>query len=978
MSQTESSHGSSVDPPIRGSSVRTSSPSNSTAEPLAPGGESSKANSASNSTPEGGAPVASPPRDGEATVISNRPPIGAMGHDPAARLAELGAQLEGRQLGQFALQRLVGGGGMGAVFRAVDLTLNRDVAVKVLSRHQSADEEMLKRFKNEAQSAARLDHENIARVFFVGEDQGLNYIVFEFVEGANLRDLVAQKGVLPFDEAISFTLQVAEALAHASQRDVIHRDIKPSNVIITPEGKAKIVDMGLARLHQVEQTHDLTASGVTLGTFDYISPEQARDPRIADIRSDLYSLGCSLYYMLAGAPPYPEGTVLQKLLAHQESDPPDPRERRPDTPSELVRITRKLMAKDPNKRHQLAEELIADLLVVGERLGIAPVHTPIVPRVKALQRRSAWWEFHLPWLVPLAALLAIVLLLDRYWGHGNLDEATAFEESRSAAASNSIEQPREREPAPTGDRSERSQRPTNSRSNESSRAPAAGERSAASTTSANSPNAHLSSAAGNTDARTATTIDPSTLGLANPLDTITLAAAMQRPEVQSLLAQLSKVLSTKSAGDTAASANASTLTTEPQVLVVSNADEGENSFLEIGEACKRARSGDIIELRFNGVRPERSIVLKDMKLTIRAGQGYSPVVSLRPEAVDVFNASAAMIRVTGGQLALKNICLEMAAPPQPGEWALLEVQQADLRLEQTALTIRHESAIRIEGSIATFIDVKPPASAGTMTMLTTGVDEPALYLELSDCLARGDATLIRADELQPIRLNWSNGLFASRERLLKVMSHGAGRSGGAVSAALRNVTVATRGGLALLSYGDAMRYPLKTEFACRDCVFLNGPTGRDGPPLIEQLSSGDPIWTQMLFVWQGDHNLYDGIDVFWRIANSSLPSSPKQLAFDDWRSHWGERGELAPRRGGVAWRRLPPPEKPNADHLPNEYAFTDLSDIGKASATDTGERRVAGAILDRLPIPAENSAAKPSQLPIDRKPRNISASLPAG
>src|SRR5262249_22656426 len=156
----------------------------------------------------------------------------------------------------------------------------RIVAVKVLSQEQSSDEETLRRFQNEAQSAARLDHENISRVHYVGEDRTWHYIVFEFIEGLNLRDVVEQQGPLSLTDAVSYTVQIVEALVHASQRDVVHRDIKPSNVLITPQGRAKLVDMGLARLHQVEPAaNDLTASGVTLGTFDYISPEQARDPR---------------------------------------------------------------------------------------------------------------------------------------------------------------------------------------------------------------------------------------------------------------------------------------------------------------------------------------------------------------------------------------------------------------------------------------------------------------------------------------------------------------------------------------------------------------------------------------------------------------------------------------------------------------------------------------------------------------------------
>ncbi|HEV3416033.1 MAG TPA: protein kinase, partial [Pirellulales bacterium] len=285
------------------------------------------------------------------------------------------------------------------------------MAVKVLSKLQSNDEETLRRFKNEAQSAARLDHENIGRVHYVGEDQGWHYIVFEFIEGINLRDLVDRDGPLPLADAVSYTLQVADALAHASLRDVVHRDIKPSNVLVTPGGRAKLVDMGLARLHQVEHSaNDLTASGVTLGTFDYISPEQARDPRNADVRSDIYSLGCTLYFMLTGRPPFPDGTVLQKLLQHQGEEPADPRMVRPDMPDDLLKILRRMLVKAPGERYQRPEALMRDLLALAAKHGLpatsvsSPLSTPeSEPRPPAVVR-------HLPWLVPIGALFLIALI----------------------------------------------------------------------------------------------------------------------------------------------------------------------------------------------------------------------------------------------------------------------------------------------------------------------------------------------------------------------------------------------------------------------------------------------------------------------------------------------------------------------------------------------------------------------------------------
>ncbi len=340
----------------------------------------------------------------DATLISPRASVGAAAQPS---MAELGRAMEGRWLGPYELLEFVGGGGMGAVFRALDSTLDRIVAVKVLARQQSADEEMLKRFRNEAQSAARLDHENIGRVHAVGSDEGWHYIVFEYIEGTNLRDVVARTGAFDLARTIDVTVQLADALQHAAERDVVHRDIKPSNVIITPAGKARIVDMGLARLSPMGGDNDLTSSGMTLGTFDYISPEQARDPRAADVRSDLYSLGCTIYYMLAGHPPFAEGTMVQKLLQHQQDDPVAIESVRPDVPRRFGEILRRLMRKDPADRYQRPAELIADLLACADDAGIE-LSVPWPAPAPAAGRRAWSIVDQLPWLVPLAVFGLLV------------------------------------------------------------------------------------------------------------------------------------------------------------------------------------------------------------------------------------------------------------------------------------------------------------------------------------------------------------------------------------------------------------------------------------------------------------------------------------------------------------------------------------------------------------------------------------------
>jgi serine/threonine protein kinase len=387
-------------------------PSSSAPQPSAPTGEGSSV--------RGG--VAPAPLETQPTVITKAP---VLANYPLAGLnpRDMGRVLEGESLGHFELLEYVGGGGMGAVFRALDTMLNRTVAVKVLSQDQSGDEETLRRFQNEAQSAARLDHENISRVYYVGEDRGWHYIVFEFIEGSNVRDVVQDQGPLSLADAVSYTLQIADALVHASGREVVHRDIKPSNVLITPDGRAKLVDMGLARLHQVEpEGDDLTASGVTLGTFDYISPEQARDPRSADVRSDIYSLGCTLYFMLTAQPPFPEGTVLQKLLQHQGDEPADPRSLRPDLPDDLLRILNHMLAKSPDKRYQSPAELVAELAAFAQRHGLPATATTAVVWLSPNQTPLKLWERHLPWMAPLAVLLILVAVLNLFWSH---DSGTA-------------------------------------------------------------------------------------------------------------------------------------------------------------------------------------------------------------------------------------------------------------------------------------------------------------------------------------------------------------------------------------------------------------------------------------------------------------------------------------------------------------------------------------------------------------------------
>ncbi len=354
----------------------------------------------------------------DATVVSTLPPAEVGTATATLDPRQLGQALEGQQLDHVLLEKFVGGGGMGAVFRAWDTNLHRTVAVKVLSMRQAGDVESQRRFQTEARSAARLDHPNIARAHYVGEDRGLQYIVFEYIHGTNLRDLVYEKGPLPVGDVLNVGLQVASALTHSWEREVVHRDIKPSNILIAHDGLAKLVDMGLARIEYLGQAdHDETATGVTLGTFDYISPEQARNPRDADIRSDIYSLGCTLFFMLTGRAPFPEGNVLQKLLAHQSDPAPDVREIRPDVPDMLANVLATMLAKKPEDRFQTPIDLSVALTSCVEQMGFSPPTAALPTYMGTWSTPTSFWKVHGPWVIPAALLLVIVLILGIIW-HG--------------------------------------------------------------------------------------------------------------------------------------------------------------------------------------------------------------------------------------------------------------------------------------------------------------------------------------------------------------------------------------------------------------------------------------------------------------------------------------------------------------------------------------------------------------------------------
>ena len=268
--------------------------------------------------------------------------------------------LQGRHkgffLGNYKLLRHLGSGGMSAVFLAEHKHMRQRRAVKVLPQARVNDSSYLGRFYREARAAAAVEHPNIVRAYDVDNDGDNHFLVMEFVEGQDLQKIVDSGGVLPYETAAEYIRQSAAGLSHAHGVGLVHRDIKPANLLVDPKGTVKVLDMGLARFNDDEKQASLTQMHEenVLGTADYLAPEQARDSHTVDARADIYSLGCTLYFSLTGHPPFNEGTLTQRLLAHQNREPPAITVDRPDAPKDLLAICRKMMAKDRDQRYSTA------------------------------------------------------------------------------------------------------------------------------------------------------------------------------------------------------------------------------------------------------------------------------------------------------------------------------------------------------------------------------------------------------------------------------------------------------------------------------------------------------------------------------------------------------------------------------------------------------------------------------------------------
>ncbi len=305
---------------------------------------------------------------------------------------------------RYELEELVGTGGMSSVYRAHDRLLDRKVALKILHSHYGADEEYVERFRREARAVAALSHPNIVTVIDRGEHAGRQFIVFEYVDGENLKRLIERGGPAPVQMALELAMQVARGLSFAHQQGLVHRDVKPQNVLLNGDNQAKVTDFGIARSLDVQ--HGMTQTGTVLGTSDYIAPEQAQGQRV-DEHTDVYSLGVVLYELLTNEVPFPGENFVAVAMRHINEPPPEIRDKRPDVPPRVEAAVQRAMAKRPEDRFPTMDEFCRELEACAAELqggdGTQVLAPPRRSAARPRRRRASPW----PLLLVLVALLAI-------------------------------------------------------------------------------------------------------------------------------------------------------------------------------------------------------------------------------------------------------------------------------------------------------------------------------------------------------------------------------------------------------------------------------------------------------------------------------------------------------------------------------------------------------------------------------------------
>ena len=353
------------------------------------------------------------PENGQADSENAAESVGST--SSSSKLANSGqiTDMKDRQLGDFRLLRRIGHGGMAEVYLAEQVSLKRNVAVKVLREEMLADDVHLMRFEQEAKAAGGLNHPNIVQVYSIGHADGIHYIAQEYVQGMNLREFLQRYGPPSVQVSLDLMMQIASALEAAGEAGIVHRDIKPENILITRKNTVKVTDFGLAQLSISGERLNLTQVGMTMGTPLYMSPEQVNG-RNVDLRSDIYSFGVTCYHLLSGATPFRGETAVSVAVQHVNKEPPPLQQQRRDLPEIVCRLVHKMMMKSPDDRYQNAESLLQDLTLIVETLRDNPAR---LNKLRLAESSPAfpwsWWLtpfFGWSWPLQVAIFGSVIVL----------------------------------------------------------------------------------------------------------------------------------------------------------------------------------------------------------------------------------------------------------------------------------------------------------------------------------------------------------------------------------------------------------------------------------------------------------------------------------------------------------------------------------------------------------------------------------------
>lgn len=843
------------------------------------------------------------------------------------------ADPKGLELLHFRLECQIGSGGMGSVFKALDSQLNRVVALKVLSPRYSNDTAAIKRFRNESRSAAALEHENIAKVYFYGEDHGLHFIAFEFIEGVNVRELIQRKGSLAPLDALSYTLQVAAALNHTALKGVFHRDVKPSNIIVKENGRAILVDWGLARSvnNAVEQSADLTVAGTTLGTFDYISPEQARDPRNVDARSDIYSLGCTFYHMLTGEPPYGEGTVLQKLLDHQDKVVPDPSAKNPAVIPEMSDVVMRMMASDPRHRYQTVSELMQDLTLLAAHLGLqgVPAESVIWTRPQPIVSRRNFFEENLGWFTVIAILFISVFIVEyinrpsstngRQVGGNSFSTATGVQDGQNPGSQN--------------------------RNNGSG----SSETNVLSLTKV-FPNEDPTSIQVGSSWMQDVLIDIDNPGSDSTTDTSVtgnnLADVVSSSDDSGSSGTSTKMITTS--GDPENGENGNGQSQENLFRLINRRGIEVASFGSLSKAIATATDQATIKIYSpksgEAIQISEPILIREKRITLRADSGFVPTLHFGSMATSGKNHA---IRIEKGSLELVNLNLliDVEKSFEHPSQVLVELLDAErLVIKNASLTVNNQD--RIDYSI---LGVAHTSDYANMKKMMTRGDLSPLDVLVETTLIRGHSDFLVLQSADIAKFTVRQTALALDGVFLRNLGEESFRTDEErnIEVSLENVTAFLQQGFLLTDLGDQPNSSAIININSKRSIYSLG----SGMPFAAM--SGNVIPTDFidfLFFWEGDQNFFENTSVMLTI-DGALGEDP--IPDFDNLTTWGEWSNTQPSGEKIVWTNSNRPID-YATYTIQNFQLDANAETNPASALEVG---VNPDVLPGFVEPTEKSSS---------------------